>query len=386
MAWWNKRANEQKKSIPSLFCLQSMAQSSAAGLSASIPGGCLSLHTCRLMKKRGQIQPCSPSTPSAASLLGLWAGGVCSPPLGQRSCGIPLQDSIQGQQRPPWRELKLCHWPGQATVRQQLCPWHLSWPWPEHGAHNASTKRDGGLETATHSGWTHGLAFLDVETKPGPCLIPEHPMWTSIHSAWALCSEGAEEWELHLHLCFQIGGSHVWANRSPLLCSNHLSGSLPQCLCVCSGVGRELPTSCHSRLPFAFSLLHSPQEYFGSLPPVAEMQVLDYSHGEPGTENKEILGCLGMKMRLEGIWVRSSRVFRYQEHALGSKKPLFPLSGCWRMLSRDWSRIQTRGQTGNVCLLETSAILLCFSYDLPKYISCTFAAQNSLLWGLIRDV
>lgn len=72
--------------------------------------------------------------------------------------------------------------------------------------------------------------------------------------------------------------------------------------------------------------------------------------------------------------------------AQGSKELLFPLAWCWRMLSTDWSRAQTHSQTGNVCPLETSAVLLCFSYYLPKYTSCTFPAQNSLLWGLIHDM
>lgn len=44
---------------------------------------------------------------------------------------------------------------------------------------------------------------------------------------------------------------------------------------------------------FAFLPLHSPGEYFGSLPLVAQMQVLDDCHGESGTENKEILGVFG---------------------------------------------------------------------------------------------
>lgn len=102
-------------------------------------------------------------------------------------------------------------------------------------------------------------------------------------------------------------------SKSPLLHSNHLSGSLPRCLRVCSGVDRELPTLYHGRLSFAFSLLHSPCEYFGSLPPAAQMRVLDRSHGEPGTEDKENLGCLWMKMRLEDIRVDRPRVCSYRD-------------------------------------------------------------------------
>lgn len=78
-----------------------MAQSSAAGLPASAPEGCLSLHTCRFTKKRGQIHPLphpSPVLPPcleaglvAGALLPLDAGAVASPgrTASEDSKGIP---------------------------------------------------------------------------------------------------------------------------------------------------------------------------------------------------------------------------------------------------------------------------------------------------------
>lgn len=62
-----------------------------------------------------------------------------------------------------------------------------------------------------------------------------------------------------------------------------------------------------------------------------------------------------------------------------SKPLLFPLDNILQRCAREWPRVQTEGQTGNICLLETSAVLLCSSYNLPKFTSRTLLAQNTLL-------
>lgn len=144
-------------------------------------------------KENGTNSAFSPSTPSAASLLGagLVAGALL--PLDKGAVASPRRTASKDSKGIPEGNMSSVGAQARPHQAQQLCPWHLSCPWPEQRADGASTKRDGGLETATHSGWTHGPSFWDVETEPGgPCLVSEHPLCTSIHWTWAPLIEGAE--------------------------------------------------------------------------------------------------------------------------------------------------------------------------------------------------
>lgn len=140
----------------------------AACLAArAFPGGCSRLDPWSFTQKRGEIQPSSPSLVLSRRLCWCW---VLSYP-GQRSCDIPSQDSIQGQQRCPQRGHKVHYCPRQAAITQrcrvqalQLRTWHQrcsrcqnqkGW-WAGHGE---QLRR-----------WTHGPTFLSVEeggTLPG---------------------------------------------------------------------------------------------------------------------------------------------------------------------------------------------------------------------------
>lgn len=179
--------------------------------------------------------------------------------------------------------------------------------------------------------WTN---ILEVEEEPvgilpgfSAPLVNIHPLdLGQVRHKMFVSEQTSRELLTRIHLCFKQKSKAAMPQWIKAHCSalTICQAPCPQCLCVCSGGDRELPTLYHGRLCFAFSLLHSPCEHFGFLPPVAQMQVLDHGHGEVGTENKEILGYLWMKMRLEGAGVGSPRVCRYQG-STGTKRAIVPL-------------------------------------------------------------
>lgn len=172
------------------------ASLSAAGLPAShrpFPGGCPRLDTWKFTQKRGEIQLlphpwyCLP-----ARRLCWWQ--VLSHPA-QRSCGIAWQDSIKGQHRHPQREDKIRCCSTGCNRAAGLCPGTAAEDLStEHRVQDASTKRDGGLETESSSGDEQMDWHVWMYRKNwwGPCLLSAHPMWTSIPSTWAWISKQAE--------------------------------------------------------------------------------------------------------------------------------------------------------------------------------------------------